>query len=106
MIRKHYYNFIQLYSGIFRILCNSGIFRTVVYPEPWHIQNQKHIQNHGMFRTPVYSKSEASAEICQKSTMKRFAKILNGDITIFANYNYFPNISLPHFLLHEINIMK
>ena len=28
---------------------------TVVYPEPWHIQNQKHIQNPGIFATLVYS---------------------------------------------------
>ena len=25
---------IQAYSGIFRTLCNPGIFTTVVYPEP------------------------------------------------------------------------
>ena len=24
----------QAYSGIFKILCNRGIFRTLVYPEP------------------------------------------------------------------------
>ena len=46
---------IQAYSGIFKNRCNPGIFRTVVYPEPWHIQNQKHIQNPGIFTTLVYS---------------------------------------------------
>ena len=30
---------------------NPGIFRTLVYSEPWHIQNQSHIQNPGIFRT-------------------------------------------------------
>ena len=52
---QQYPGIIQTYSGIFKTLCNPGIFRTVVYPEPWHIQNQKHIQNPGIFRTLVYS---------------------------------------------------
>ena len=50
-----YPGIIQTYSGIFRILCYPNIFKTVVYPEPWHIQYQKHIQNPGIFRTPLYS---------------------------------------------------
>ena len=82
---------IPAYSGIFRTLCYPDIFKTVVYPEPSHIQNQKHIQNPGIFRTLVYSeprpgifrtlaysKSEAYSEPCQTSTVKRFAKIVNG----------------------------
>ena len=39
-------NIIQAYSGIFKTLCNNGICRTVVYLEPWHIDNP------GIFRTP------------------------------------------------------
>ena len=39
-----------------------------VYSEPQHIQNQKHIQNSGIFRTETYS------EHCQSSTMECFAK--------------------------------
>ena len=35
--------------------------------------------------------------------MKRFAKIVKTTI-IFTIYNYFRNISLPHYLLHEINM--
>ena len=46
---------IQAYSGIFGTVCYSNIFQTVVYPEPWHIQNQKHIHNPGVFTTLVYS---------------------------------------------------
>ena len=45
------------YSGIFRTLCSPNIFRTLVYLDPWHIQNQKHIQNRGAFRTLAYSES-------------------------------------------------
>ena len=52
---------IQAYSGIFRTLCNPDIFRTVVlsrtltyskveaYLELWHIDNR------GIFITPIYS---------------------------------------------------
>ena len=29
-----YPGIIQVYSGIFKILCNPGIFRTMLYPEP------------------------------------------------------------------------
>ena len=29
-----YPGIIQAYSGIFKTLCNPGILRTVVYPEP------------------------------------------------------------------------
>ena len=45
---------IQAYSGTFRTLCNPCIFRTVVYPEPWHIQNQMLIQNLCIFTTLLY----------------------------------------------------
>ena len=50
-----YPGIIQTYSGIFKTLCNPGIFRTVVYPESWHIQNQKYIQNPSIFTTLAYS---------------------------------------------------
>ena len=46
---------IQAYLNILITLCYPDIFETVVYPEPWHIQNQKHIQNPGLFTTLVYS---------------------------------------------------
>ena len=45
---------IQAYSGIFKTLCNPDIFRTAVCPESWDIQNQKHIQNPGIFTSLVY----------------------------------------------------
>ena len=58
-----YPGIIQAYLGIFRTMCNPGIFGIAVYPEPGHIQNQKHIQKPGIhnpsiFRTPVYSKCQ------------------------------------------------
>ena len=31
---QQYPGIIQTYSSIFKTLCNPGIFRTVVYPEP------------------------------------------------------------------------
>ena len=50
-----------------------------MFPEPWHIQNQKYIQNPGIFRTLTYSKSEAYSE-----SVKHLQE----------NCNYFCNISL------------
>ena len=43
----------------------------VVYPEPWHIQNQKHIQNHCIFRNPVNLKlwHIQNARLIQTSAM-------------------------------------
>ena len=32
--KQAYPGIIQAYSGIFRALCNPGIFRTVIHPEP------------------------------------------------------------------------
>ena len=40
-----YPRIVQTYSGLFKTLYNPDMFRTAVYPELWHIQNQKHIQN-------------------------------------------------------------
>ena len=56
-----YAGIIQVYSGIFRTLCNPCIFRTVVHPEPGHIQDPsiftslvysepRYFQNAGIFR--------------------------------------------------------
>ena len=78
------------------VLIVSCKFRTLVYPEFWHIQVQKHIQNPGIFtiliysqpwypgisKTLSYSKPEAYPEHCQSSTRKRFVKVVN-------YYNYF-----------------
>ena len=65
---RHLLGIFRSYSDIFRALCNPGIkrtcyiqnpgkfrirgiFRTLVYSEPWHIKNQRHIHNSGIFRT-------------------------------------------------------
>ena len=81
-----YPGIIQAYPGIFKTLCNPGIFRTVLYSESWYVENQKHIQNPGIFtslvyseprifRTLAYSKSEAYSEPCQTCTMNYFGKL-------------------------------
>ena len=54
---------------IFRTI---SMLRTLAYSQTWYIQNA------GIFRTLAYSKSEAYSEPCQTSTMKRFARIVNG----------------------------
>ena len=53
-----------------------NICRTLPYSQPCYIQSLL------IFRTLPDSKSETYSELCQTSTMKRFAKIVNG-------YNYF-----------------
>ena len=50
-----YPGIIQAYSGIIRTLCYPDMFKTVVYPEPLHVQNLQHIQKPGIFGTLVYS---------------------------------------------------
>ena len=87
--------------GIFK---TRGIFRALVYPKLWHIENQRHIQNPGLFRTLGYSEQEAYSEPYQKSTMERFEKQLTATI-IFASYNYFRNISFSYPLVHEISMI-
>ena len=77
-----YPGIIQAYSGIFRTLCYFNIFKTLVCSEPWHIQNQKHIQNPATSRTLAYSKSEAYTELCHTSIMK------------LTNYNYFEKLDV------------
>ena len=53
------------YSGIFKTLCNPGIFRAVTYPEPLTYSKLEtyseswYIPNPGIFRTLAYSESKA-----------------------------------------------
>ena len=79
----------QTYSGIIQVYSEPCV--TLVYFESYHVQNQKHVQNRVIFRTPKYSAP------CQTSTIERFAKIVN-------NYNDFPNISFSLSLLCEKNM--
>ena len=80
--------------GIFRTLCNPGIFRTLVYTEqkaycePWYIENR------GIFRTLVYSEPWHIQNPVKHLLWSVFAKIVN-------DYNYFHNISFSSFLLYE-----
>ena len=89
---------IQAYSGILRTLSYRDIFKTVVYPKPWHIQNQKHIQNSGIFTTLVYSEPVyiQNAGIFKIWGIFRIlshiydeALIIFTAILIFKNYNCF-----------------
>ena len=93
-----YPGIIQAYSGIFRTLCypdifyNCGISRTQN-----HIQNQKLIQNPGIFRTAIfktlaYSKFEEYSEPCLLHIYDD-ALIIFTTIIIFTNYNYFAKLN-------------
>ena len=68
-------------------MCNPDIFRTLVYPELRQIQNQRHIQNPGIFRT--------LSNIYDGALEKQLTAII-----IFASYEYFRKI---FFRVHEIN---
>ena len=51
---------IQTYLDKFKSLSKPGLFRTLaskilVYSQPWHTENKRHIQNLGIFRILVYS---------------------------------------------------
>ena len=82
---------ITFHLSIFRTLIYSeswlfktrGVFGNLVYPKLWHIQNQRPIQNLGLFRTRGYSEPEAYSEPSQTSTMESFEKKLTA-IIIFA----------------------
>ena len=103
-----YPGIIQAYSGIFKTLCNPGVFRTVVFPEPWHIQNQKHILNSGIFTTLVYSELPyiQNADIFKIAGIFRTLSNIYDEVFCENGYNYFRSISLSRSLLHEINIMR
>ena len=57
----------QVYPGIIQAYSKPSV--TLAYLEPWYIQNldiiqnQKHIQNTGIFRTLAYSKPKAYSDI-------------------------------------------
>ena len=78
---------------------NSGIFRTLVYLESWHIQNQRHTQNPVISRTLAHSEPETYSEswIIQNPELFRtggilrtLSKINNGVLSETANgYDYF-----------------
>ena len=69
-------------SGIFITLCNTGIFKSLVYLEPWYIQNLGHIQS--------------SVKHLRWSVMRKQLK----------DCNCFRNINFSRFLRYEINIMN
>ena len=93
-----YTGIVQAYSGIFRTPCYLDIFKTVVCPEPWHIQNHKHIQIRGIFTTLVHLEPRyiQKAGICKiwgifrtLSYIYDEALIIFTAKIIFSNYNYF-----------------
>ena len=93
-----YPGIIQAYSGIFRTLCYPDILKIAVCREAWHIQNQRHIQNPGIFTTLIHSEPDyiqndgmfkiwgifrTLSYICYE------ALIIYTVIIIFTNYNNF-----------------
>ena len=75
------FTYIHAYSGIFRhIQAYLEPCLTMVYSEPWYIQNQTRIRNIGIFRTRIifktlsYLETEAYSRPCKASVMEHFAK--------------------------------
>ena len=68
-----------------------GIFRTLVYLQTLHIENP------GILRTSYILRTRTCWELCQASTAKHIAKIVN-------SYNYFHNISFSPSQLYEKNM--
>ena len=101
---------IKTYSGIFWHMYNSRIFKTLVYSELWHIQNQKHIQNSGISKTlthlepETYSESWNTQNWRHTSRMEHFEKQLKTKI-ILSSQNYFHNVSFSCPLVHEIDMI-
>ena len=52
---RAYSGIIQAYLDIFWTLINTDLLWTLGYPEHWHIQHQRHIQNSDIFTTLEYS---------------------------------------------------
>ena len=66
------FNHIQTYPGMFSDTQSySEPCVSQTYLEHWYIQNP------GINRTLAYSERDAYSELCQASTMWRFAEILN-----------------------------
>ena len=69
-VKRKPFRQIQAYPGIIQAYSERCV--TLAYSQLWYIQNT------GTFKTLSYSKSKTYSEPCQTSTMKRFAKIVNG----------------------------
>ena len=98
------------YSDISLTLCNPDKFRTLVCSESWYIQNQRHIQNPGIFKNLVQSEPETyiqNREIFRTGGILRtLSNIYDGAIQETANgYNFFRNINISCPLFHEINMI-
>ena len=55
---------------------NPCISRNLEYLEPGDFQNTGTFRTRAIFRTPVYSGSEAYSQPCQASAIERFTKII------------------------------
>ena len=105
----------QTYSGIFRTLCNLDIFRTLVYSEPWQLQNQWHIQNLGIFKTLASWEPEAYSQPWYIQNPFLIRTLASSEPEAYSELWYIQNAriirTLERFvkivnILYEINIMN
>ena len=88
-----YSRIIQVYSGVFRTLCNPGIFKNLAYSEPHAYSERWHIQTCHIRRPVKY--------LLPSILLKYLTTI-----TFFTNYNYFGNISFSRSLFYKINTLS
>ena len=88
-----YSRIIQVYSGVFRTLCNPGIFKNLAYSEPHAYSERWHIQTCHIRRPVKY--------LLPSILLKYLTTI-----TFFTNYNFFGNISFSRSLFYKINTLS
>ena len=71
---------IQSSCGIFRILCDSCIFRTLPYLEFWHIKNPKSIQNSVKAFSDIF-RTLCNARIWERCHIQNFVIFKTWDIS-------------------------
>ena len=96
-----YWGTFRNYSGIFWTLCNPGIFKTLGYSEPWHIQNHRHIKTPSISKTLAHSEPNSYSGSCDIQNRRHTQNFVN----IFESYNYFCNLSFSCLLVHETNMI-
>ena len=109
-----YSDIIRNFSNILQTLCNSSIFRNLIYSESWHIQNQRHTKNSGRFKTLVHTEPEIYSEsraiqnpgiFRTGGELKTLSNTYDGVLWETANsYNYFCKLYL-FFIVSALHVL-
>ena len=87
------------YSGIFKTLCNPGIFSTLVYSKLWYIQNQNNIQNSHSFTK--YLRLTLIFHVTQRTTGKLQSLFIKSFLLVLTKFLFWQgdhhSINFRHF---------